>query len=184
MKPLLLACLFFCIKTACAQSLDYISVRKQNGQVIKNFYTGSNVILQLNNRSYLAGPIFNVRKDSVYITVYDIRWYPTTWGTYVKDTISTTIAGVHYKEIWRIHIHKRQDFIKRKSGPILMIGSAGYLILNVLNGAFFDLPLTDKKNLRKIGTAAGAFGIGFFLSKLFASDGFSKSKHQIVYVDL
>jgi hypothetical protein len=184
MNPLLFCCLFLLSNFVASPSPDYISVRKKNGQAVKNFYTGSHIILQLKDRSYLAGPILDVRKDSVYVTLYDIRRYPTTWGTYVNDTISKTVAGLHYKEIWRISIHKRQDFIKRKSGPILMIGSAGYLILNILNGAFFDLPITDAKNVGKIGTALGAFGVGFLFSKLFTRDGFSNKKHKIVYVDL
>jgi hypothetical protein len=182
---LLLFCFLFLLSNfVSSQSPNYISVRKKNGQAVKNFYTGSHIILQLKDRSYLAGPILDVRKDSVYVALYDIRRYPTTWGTYVNDTISKTVAALHYKEIWRISIFKRQDFIKRKSGPMLMIGSAGYLTLNILNGAFFDQPVTDAKNIGRIGTALGAFGVGFLFSKLFTRDGFSKKKHQIVYVDL
>jgi hypothetical protein len=167
-----------------AQSLDYISVRKKNGLVVKNFYAGSDILVQLADGSYRGGPIQAIRNDSVYVTFYDVRYYPTTWGTYVKDTISTTVAGIHYKEIKRVHLYKRQDFIKRKSGPILMIGSTGYLALNLLNGALFSQPITDRKNVRTIGTAVGAFGLGFLLTKLFSTEGFSKKKHQLVYVDL
>jgi hypothetical protein len=184
MNLLLFCCLFLLSNFVSSQSPDYISVRKKNGQAVKNFYTGSHIILQLKDRSYLAGPILDVRKDSVYVALYDIRRYPTTWGTYVNDTISKTVAALHYKEIRRISIFKRQDFIKRKSGPMLMIGSAGYLTLNILNGAFFDQPITDAKNVGRIGIALGAFGVGFLFSKLFTRDGFSKKKHQIVYVDL
>jgi hypothetical protein len=184
MKPLLLLFCFVPALTSTAQSLDYISVRKPNGRVIKNFYAGSAIHLQLNDGSYLTGPIQDIRNDSVYVTLYDIRYYPTTWGTVVKDTLSITIASVSYKEIKRVHLYKRQDFIKRKAGPILMIGSTGYLTLNILNGALFDQPLTDRKNVRTIGTAAGVFGIGYLLNKLFYRDGFSKKKHRIVYVDL
>jgi hypothetical protein len=117
----------------------------------------------------------------VYVTLYDIRYYPTPWGTYVKDTISTTNIGVPYKDIARIHLYKRQDFIKRKSGPILIIGGLGYIVLNVINGG---LSGEDSGNTKRLGIAAGAAGLGFLLKKLFLTDGFSKKKQQIVYVDL
>ena len=184
MKPLLLFCFLLAAISISAQSLDYISVRKQNGQVVKNFYTGSDILLQLTNGSYLKGPVQSIRNDSVYVTLYDIRWYPTPWGSYAKDTISITIAGIKKDEISRIHLSRRRGFLQRIAGPLLMIGGAGYLVLNVLNGALFDLPITDSQNLRRIGTAAGAFGTDFLLNKLFAADGFSKKKHRIVYVDL
>lgn len=184
MKPLLLACLFCCTNIASAQSLDYISVRKKNGQVIKNFYTGSNILMQLTNGSYLAGPVQNIRSDSVFVTLYDIRYYPTTWGTYVRDTVATTHAGVPFNEISRIHLARRKTFWQRNTGPLLMLGGGGYLVVNLLNGTFFNQSITDNNNVKRISIAAGAVGLGYLLTRLFATDGFSKKKHQLVYVDL
>lgn len=184
MKPPLLILLILLVRSASAQSLDYISIRKQSGRAVNNIYAGSNVLVQLQNGQYLQGPVKTVKNDSLFVTLYDIRYYSTPWGTYVRDTITTTTAGVHYKDIKRVKLAHRRGFFQRASGPLLMIGGAGYLTLNVLNGALFDLPITDKKNVQRLGTAAGAFGLGFLLNKLFASDGFSKKKHQIVYVDL
>jgi hypothetical protein len=184
MKPLLLF-LFLCLlQPAFAQSLDYISVRKQNGRVLKNFYTGSEIVLQQTDGSYLNGPIQTIRNDSLFLLLYDIRYYPTAWGTYMKDTVATTLVGMHAREIRRILLTRRKSFLQRTASPLLMAGGAGYLAVNVLNGALFDLPLTDGKNLRRIGIAGGAFGLGFLFKKLFSSDGFSKKTYRIVYVDL
>ena len=184
MKPLLLFALLFPFQSVYPQSLDYISVRKQNGRVVKNFYAGSTIVLQQTNGTYLQGPVQAVRNDSVYVTVYDIRYYPTNFGTYVRDTISTSHVGIRHQEIQRIFLNPRRGFFKRLGGPLLMIGGGGYMVLNVINGLAYNESVTDSKNLRKLGTAAGAIGIGFLLTKLFAADGFSGPKHQIVYVDL
>jgi hypothetical protein len=184
MKPLLLCCALFIVQALAAQSLDYLSVRKKNGQVVKNFYAGSTIVLQLTDGSYVNGPVQTIRNDSVHVTVYDIRYAPTPWGGYVRDTISTNIVPVPYKEISRIYLQQRRGFFQRKTGPLLMLGGGGYLLLNVTNGAFHGQSITDADNLRRIGLAAGAFGIGFLFQKLLASDGFSKKKHQIIYIDL
>ncbi|RYZ60662.1 MAG: hypothetical protein EOO14_06985 [Chitinophagaceae bacterium] len=184
MKPLLLVCFVLVMQMAFGQSLDYISVRKANGRVLKNVYAGSNVLLQLTDGSYLQGPVKAVRNDSLFVILYDIRYYPTNFGTYVRDTITTSVIGARFQDIKRIHLQQRKGFLKRVSGPLLMIGGGGYIALNVLNGGFYNDSVTSPGNLRKIGTAAGVFGLGFLLHKLFASDGFSKPKHNIVYVDL
>jgi hypothetical protein len=167
-----------------AQSLDYISIRKKNGRTIKNFFTGSSVLLQTIDGAYLQGPIKAIRKDSVYITFYDIRTFATAFGTFMRDTVAVFYPVVHYKDIKRIHINKRRRFLQTTTGPLLMIGGAGYLALNILNGTLYNQPITDKRNLRSLGLASGAFGLGFLINKLFASDGFSKTSQKIVYVDL
>lgn len=185
MKPLLaLFCFLINFQNLSAQSPDYISIRKKNDRVIKNFYTGSNILFQTTDGSYLQGPVKAIRNDSLFILIYDVRPYRTMFGSVIKDTISVQTIGVHRKEIKRIHLSKKEGFFQRNTGPLLMIGGAGYFALNVLNGAIFELPITDKKNLRTLGIAAGAFGLGYLITKLFSSDGFSKGKHRIVYVDL
>ena len=185
MKPLL--CLFLLLsvlQNASSQSPDYIAVRKKNGRTIKNFYAGSEILFQTNDGGYVQGPIKMIRNDTVFILLYDIRLFPTTIGTLVRDTISVQTISVNYKEIKRIQLSGKPGFLQRTVGPLLMIGGAGYVVLNVLNSATSGLPVTDEENLQRLGIAAGVFGVGFFLTKLFSSDGFSKSKHQIVYVDL
>ena len=184
MKRLLLFLSLFAAQTVFSQSLDYISVRKKNGRVIKNFYAGSPILLQLVDGSYLKVPIQAVRNDSLFVTLYDIRRFPTVFGSYVTDTIAVTILGLHHKEIKRIHLNKKKTFAERSLGPLLMLGGGGYVALNLLNGTIFRLPITDKKNLRTLGIAGGAFGLGYLFTKLFASDGFSKNKHEIRYIDL
>src|SRR5829696_4560303 len=160
MKLLLLFVFLFFMNFVFAQSLDYISVRKKNGSVVKNFYSGSSVLLQLTGGNYLMGPIKTIKNDSVFVVLYDIRWLPTIYGTRIRDTVSTTLIGINYKDIQRIHLAKKQGFVQRSAGPLLMIAGGGYLVLNVLNGAFFNLPVTDSQNLKTLGIAAGTFAIG------------------------
>ncbi|RYZ31169.1 MAG: hypothetical protein EOO10_00035 [Chitinophagaceae bacterium] len=184
MKPLLSICFFFFSLSCFSQSLDYISVRKKNGIVIKNFYAGSNIVVQTTSGSYLQGPIQTIKNDSVFITLYDIRYFPTVYGTYFRDTIAITIVSLRKDEIQRILIQKRRNFLQRTVAPIAIIGGAGYFTLNLLNGTFFDNDVSGNRKLKVLGVSAGTFGIGYLIQKLFSSDGFSKKSHQIVYVDL
>ena len=184
MKPLLLVCLTLLMQDCLSQSLDYISVRKKNGTVIKNFYSGSDIVLQMTNGRYLQGPIHAIKNDSVFLTVYDIRYVPTIYGTYFKDTVSTVIAGIKKDEISRVLLQKRRNFLQRTVAPIAIIGGAGYLTLNLLNGTFFDNSVSTNRKLKVLGISVGTFGFGFLIQRLFGSDGFSKKTHRIEYVDL
>ena len=185
MKPLLLLLFsFLFLRDISAQSLDYIAIRKKNGRTIKNFYAGSRILFQTNDGSYFEGPIGAIRNDSLFVILYDIRAFPTTFGTYIRDTVSAQTARIHYKEIKKVQLSDKTTFFQRTIGPAMMIGGAAYIVLNVVNGAILNESVSDPDNVRKLGIAAGVFAIGFFLNKLFSSDGFSKSKHRIVYVDL
>lgn len=184
MKTLLLLLLLLAASTAPAQYLDYISVRKGNGRVLKNLYTGSPALLQTTEGNYFEGPVKAIQHDSMYLTLYDIRLLQTLYGGFIRDTISVSVIGIHYKDIQRVFLHRRQSFWGQTAAPLLKVGGAGYLALNLLNGAIYSQPLTDKRNTRRIGFAAGAFGLGLLLKKLFTSDGFSKKSNKIVYVNL
>ena len=185
MKPLLCLLLLLSVfQNTSAQSPDYIAVRKKNGRTIKNFFAGSQILFQTNDERYIQGPIKMIRNDTVFILLYDIRMFPTTIGTLVRDTISVQTISVNYKDIKRIQLENKAGFLQRTVGPLLMIGGAGYIVLNLVNSATSGLPITEEENLQRLGIAAGVFAAGFFLTKLFSSDGFSKPKHQIVYVDL
>lgn len=185
MKPTLkLIALLLLAQSTTAQSLDYISIRKKNGRVVKNVYTSSNVLLQTTDGNYWQGPVEAIRHDSIFLKIYDIRMYPTIWGSQMRDTVSRYLLGLHYQDISRIHLNKRSSFVQRSGGPLLMLGGAGYFAVNVLNGTFFNQPILDKRNLKTLGIAAGVFGVGYLIQKLFAGDGFSKKNHRIVYVDL
>lgn len=184
MKPLLVLFLLCLSVLGAAQKLDYLSVRKSNGRVIKNFYAGSEIVLQTTENAYLQGPIRAVLHDTVFVTLYDVRMMPTVFGSFVRDTIAVSEAAVFYKDVKRIYLARRRNFWQRNAGSLLMIGGAGYVAVNVLNGAFYNQPLTDKRNTKILGLSVGAFGLGVLLKKVFASDGFTKKTHRIVYVNL
>ena len=184
MKPLLLLLFLFLIHSLSAQSLDYISVRKKSGRVVKNFYAGSSIVLETTDNTYLQGPIKIIRNDTVVITQYDVRLYRTPYGSVMRDTITSSNIGIYYKDIKRILLNQKTSFLQRTFSPLLMLGGSGYFAITALNGAFYSSSTTGNERIKKLGISAGLFGLGYFLQKLFTSDGFSQKRHQIMYVDL
>ena len=184
MKPTLVFFLLLVVHLSFAQSLDYISVRKKNGRVLKNFFSGSDILLQTTDGTYWQGPVRTLQNDTLYLTVYDVRYMPTVYGGFVRDTLTTSVVPVYYKNIKRIQLNPHENFFQRTGPVLLMLAGGGYLTLNILNGAFYNQSVPGRERVRKIAAGASLFGLGYLLQKLFHSDGFSKPSHQILYTNL
>lgn len=170
--------------TSFAQVSDFIAVKKKNGITIKNFYEGINILFQTKDGEYIEGPIEKIRHDTVYVSFYNIQKLPTSLGNYVYDTLNTYTIGTNYKDIRRISVYKKRGQLRRDVGVLMIVAGAGYAILNILNGAFSNQPITDSENLKKLGIAAGLVAVGFINNKFFPPNSFSGKKDKIVYISL
>ncbi len=141
-----------------------ISVRKKNGSNIKTFYAGSPIVLQTTTGLYVEGPIKDIRHDSIFIAMYDIRTVMSRLGVWVVDTVAKYEVGLHYTEIERIKVFTYDRFLRGKIDKLLMFGGAGYLSLNVLNHATHNQSLTADGNGKPLAISAGAFGLGFIIT--------------------
>jgi hypothetical protein len=169
---------------AYSQISDILSVRKKNGISVKSFTTGSRILLQTVNGIYIEGPVKAIQNDSVFITIYDIRSYPTPQGGRMIDTVSSYVSGMHYKEIQRIQVYKRYRPIRGKIGKILKFGGAGYFALSLLNGFYTNGELNKDGNMKYVLIPVAAIGTGVLIDKLFPVSNFSGKKHTIIYVKL
>jgi len=167
-----------------AQVSDIISVKKKNGRTIKNFYEDSRIAFETKDGEYIEGPIAKIHGDTVYVRMYTVQKVPTLFGTFGFDTLNTYLVNADYKDIRRISVYAHHGAIRQKLGVLMMIAGAGYAVLNLLNGSFFNLPVTDKKNLKTLGISATVFAAGFINNKFLVSSSFSRKKDKIVYAAL
>ena len=174
MKRLLLFILFISISTLLfSQVSDFISVKKKNGYIVKTFVAGMPIVFKTKSGAIVDGPIKIIRNDSVFVTTYYTTTVTSFIGTPVIDTVATYNIGYNYKDIASIQIYERLGFLRGKLDKLLMIGGAGYIVLNVINSG---------DNLDADILAAGVFGIGFLIHKLFPDDKFSRKCHEIDYI--
>lgn len=167
-----------------SQLSDMISVKKKNGRIIKTFVAGSFINFETTNNSFAEGYINIVRDDSLFLTTYDIRAVPTRWGFTVVDTIAQYRSEFGIGEISRIQVKKRQGFVRGALDNTLMLGGAGYFLLNIANSDYLSAPLDSRKSLQTLGISAGAFGAGFLLKKKLKDGRYTLKRHRIVYVRL
>lgn len=165
-----------------AQVSDFISVRKPNGRTVKTFISGAPILLETVYGTPVSGWIAAIRNDSIFIKFYVVQRLPTTFGTIMFDTLGSRTVPIHYQDIKRIKVFRKKRFIRSKADKLLIIGGAGYFILNLANGAYLNESVTDKKNVRSLGISLGAIGIGWIINRYFPVNNFSSKKHKIVYV--
>jgi hypothetical protein len=170
--------------TARAQVSDLISVRKPNGRTIRTFTKGSFMTFIDPAAQWVEGTVQDIRNDSVFISRLDVRTYRTQAGGQVADTIGAWISGYHYRELVKIRIHDRRGSLLNLAGSALIIGGAGYAVLNLVNGAYLEEPINDPENLRSLGIALGMAGLGVAIKKLFPPNNFTRPRHQVLYIRL
>jgi hypothetical protein len=170
--------------TAGAQVSDLVSVRKPNGRTIRTFARGSFITFIDPAAQWVEGTIQDIRNDSVFISRLDIRTYRSQAGGQLTDTIGAWISGYHYRELVKIRIHDRRGSLVNLAGSALIIGGAGYAVLNLVNGAYLEEPINDPENLQSLGIALGLAGAGIAIKKLFPPNDFTRPRHQVLYIRL
>ncbi|GAO42250.1 hypothetical protein [Flavihumibacter petaseus] len=163
---------------------DYIALKKKNGRHVGVYFPGSPIGFLHVSGQRIDGYVDAVRNDSVFIRQWNIQSYITTLGTSKVDTVGYYIHKLHYTEIRSIYPDKKESWKFVKNGSIFMIGGAGYALLNVINGAYLDEPLSDPDNMKSLGIALGVAAGGFVLNRIYHKKEKEGKKYVITYVKM
>ena len=163
---------------------DFISLKRPNGRHVGSYFKGSKIHFQHVNGQQIEGYVENVRNDSVFVRQWQIMTFMTSLGTTRVDTVGYYIHGLHYQEIFGIFPDRKESWRFVKNGSIFMIGGAGYILLNVVNGLYREEPLDDPENLRSLGIAAGVAAGGYVLNRIYRHKQRKGKQYKIVYVKM
>ena len=183
--PILLITLSF---TVSAQPSDYIVLKKKNNRTLKTYFPGTFLSAVTYTGFTLNGVIREIRNDSVFIEQWEVRQVPTQFGVPALDTIVYTIR-MHYQEIRQyLYTTNRPGASRRRSGgmiqQIMIIGGAGFIVLEVVNTLYRGESLSDGNKLTVMAIAAGVAATGM-LWKHFQNRGEKKGKkYKVIYVDM
>jgi hypothetical protein len=163
-----------------SQASDFIVVKKRNGRTIKTFFPGLSITFETTDKRGISGTIAAIRHDSIFVREYDIRPVMGIGNVPTIDTLGTLMSGFYYKEIEKVDVSDRMGFSEITPGRILIIGGAGYALLNVINGAYLHQSITSSKNLTSLGIAAGAVGAGLLANYIKKH----ANKYHVEYVHM
>ncbi len=149
-----------------SQASDFISVKKANGITVKSFFPGLNITFDTYDKRHASGLITAIRNDSIFVKEWDIRMVMNGFGLPELDTLAAYVSGYRYTEISHVEVPGKRGFHAFTLGRLLIFGGAGYMLLNVINGAYLHESVTSSKNLTSLGIAAGAVGLGVLINYL------------------
>lgn len=169
---------------AMGQVSDIISVQKKNGKIVKNFGAGSPIALLTDNGEEVSGVVKEIRDDSVFVYVYDIRQFVGMTGLASVDTLQTYVEPVHYRNVRSIQVYRHRGYARGLLASVLKVGGIGYLVLNVVNGLYQHQRFDDPRFVTTLSLSAAAAATGWAISKYYRSNQYSRKRHRIVYINL
>jgi hypothetical protein len=167
-----------------SQSSDMINITRKNGRHLKSFFAGSPITFQTKRNNYVNGIIKNIKNDSLFVKTYVMGRYMTSYGFTVIDTANSFTTGFSYKEISHIKLDTKKSFFRKNLGGLLVAGGAAYTALNVINRAASKEPIGSNENLKNLGTAGAAIGVGLLINKNFPATRYSRKSDKINYVNM
>jgi hypothetical protein len=167
-----------------SQSSDMINITRKNGRHLKSFFAGSPITFQTKRSNYVNGIIKNIKNDSLFVKTYVMGRYMTSYGFTVIDTANSFTTGFSYKEISHIKLDTRKSFVRKNLGGLLIAGGAGYAALNIINRTSSKEPIGGKENIKNLGSAGAAIGLGILINKIFPATRYSRKSDKINYVNM
>jgi len=179
MRFIITLLILFLFQAGVSAQNDLLMLRKHN-RTIRQFYPGISIQFFIENKQLITGYITQIKNDSIFLNQYDVRTMYTGWGSAIFDTISTYHLSFSYKDI--IGFPATQKFASVSIPSLLMIGSAGYAGLNIINAGTQNQNLTGSRNLTRLGIAAIVFATGYLLKKAKKDYWPVGKKYSLVYL--
>ena len=154
------------VSTGFSQASDFITVKKRNNRTLKTFFPGVFISFQTFDKRQVHGLITAIRNDSVFVKEWDIRPMINSIGIPVTDTVGAYLNGFNYKEIDKVEVSDRMKLQQLTPGQVLIIGGTGYILLNLINGAYLHQSITSRKNVTSLSIAGAAIGAGLLINYL------------------
>jgi hypothetical protein len=178
MKKLLLISFFFPF-AAFSQSSDFIILKKKD-RTIRNYYAGSNIQFVTTGGAYRDAVINAIKNDSIYLQEFVVNRVPTTFGTYMLDTVGSFRYVYHYQQIGAFGPPKQKGFNISGSGAALMGGGA---LLTVASGVSY-LADKDKFSPGLLAAAVGLGGLGYLMNRSAGKGMVVGKKYRVQYMNM
>jgi len=177
-KILLLILLSPLILRAQEGPCDILLLKKGNKPVQK-YYAGSTIMFYTKEGQAISGNIDCIKNDSIFLSQQTIRRIPTAEGGIRFDTSNKYKLMFSLANIGSFPSGKQRGKNLLTDGSLLILGGAGYLVLNLVNTTRQGDPAFGEENLPKVLASAGAVVLGFILKHAWPSRVTIGKKYEI-----
>ncbi len=178
---LFLPILLFISTASFAQSADFIILKKHN-KTITTFYSGTNISFTAQSGAFINARINDIQNDTLYLQEFIIRYLPTTFGTYIIDTVGSYHYKYNYNQVKVIGQKERTNFNVKGSGAALLGGG----ILLTLGSGVVYLADREKFSAPLLFASMGLGTLGYFMAKGKKGGGGKVigKKYKLVYMNM
>lgn len=178
---LLLPILLFISVASFSQSADFIQLKKNN-KLINTFYSGMNISLTAESGANINALINGIQNDTLYLREFIIRYLPTSFGTYIIDTVGSYRYKYHYNQVAAIGKKEKSNFNMKGSGAALFSGG---VLITLASGVVYVAD-SKKFSLPLLLTSVGLGTLGFFMAKgkKGGSGMVIGKKYKLVYMNM
>lgn len=189
MKQILLLISFvFVSSLVFSQQSDFIVLKKKNNRTLRTYYPGAFISAVTYTGFEINGFITAIRNDSIIFRQEEMRLMEAKDGMgTVVDTFVYTI-GVLYSNIKQFNYGKnyswggRRGFVQVFVPKLMMLGGAGFVVLELVNTAYRGDSLDNPKKLTALGIAAGVAVAGWLIEKSKERNKKVGRKYKVVYI--
>lgn len=157
---------------------DIMLLRKGN-KTVQKYYAGSTILFYTKEGQAISGNIDCIKNDSIFLTQQTVRRFQTAEGGIRFDTSQKYKLMFSLANIGSFPAGKQRGKNLLTDGTLLMLGGAGYLVLNLVNTTRQGDPPFGEDNLPKVLASAGAVVLGFLLKHAWPSRSTIGKKYEI-----
>ncbi|MBP6024433.1 hypothetical protein [Ferruginibacter sp.] len=147
---------------------------------MKTFFAGTNIEITTTSGAYINALINGIKKDTLYLQQFIVAYLPTTFGTYIIDTIGSYHYKFHYNQVKAIGQWKKATFNTKGSGASLF---GGGVLLTVASGVVY-LADREKFSAPLLIASAGLAGLGYLWAKSGGKGIVIGKKYKLVYMNM
>jgi hypothetical protein len=157
---------------------DIMLLRKRK-KTVQKYYAGSNILFYTKEGQAISGNIDCIKNDSIFLTQQTVRRFQTAEGGIRFDTSQKYKLMFSLANIGSFPSGKQRGKNLLTDGTLLMLGGAGYLVLNLVNTTRQGEPPFGEDNLPKVLASAGAMVVGFLLKRAWPAKSTIGKKYEI-----
>lgn len=171
-----------------SQQSDFIVIKKKNNRTLRTYYPGAFISALTYSDFPINGYITAIRNDSIIVRQEERRLMESKEGMGSElDTFVYTI-GIPYTHIKQWNYGRnytwgnRRGFVQVFIPKIMILGGAGFVVLELVNTAYRGDSLFNSKKLTAIGIAAGVAVAGWLIEKSKARNKKVGKKYIVEYI--
>lgn len=177
----IISVLFFTFIQTKSFAQSDLLILKKNGRTMETFFPGSKIQFSTATRSYDAY-IKSIKRDSLFLIQYDIRYVPSNMGFNIVDTVARYEFSIFYKDI--ISFDKSKGSFINGSGAALFTGGIVLTTAGLITWIFAKPNTRYYARPELVGAAAAFTVIGYLMTKVGGKEYRLGKKYTLIYINV